>query len=67
MTDELKKIKKKYGEKMAHLCRMVFPSILEIDGLLLDLMLKHFYPTHDLYDDIVNNNLVNGFKSFIYI
>ena len=28
MNNELKQIKKKYGERMMHLCRTLFPTIL---------------------------------------
>lgn len=30
--DDLKQIKNKYGENMMHLCRELFPTILESDG-----------------------------------
>lgn len=33
--DDLKQIKKEYGENMAHLCRELFPTILETPGLLI--------------------------------
>ena len=33
--DDLKLIKKLYGEKMMHLCRTLFPSLLENTCLLL--------------------------------
>ncbi len=66
MNEDLKIIKKKYGEKMAHLCREFFPTLLETEGLLSDLMLKHFEPNHDLYDDIIEQNLEGDFKNYIY-
>ncbi len=66
MNQDLKIIKKKYGEKMAHLCRELFPTILETDGLLLNLMLSHFEPNHDLYDDIISQKKEDDFKDFIY-
>ena len=47
-------IKKKYGENMMHLCRKLFPTILEEDGLLSTLLLTYFMPSRFLYDDIVN-------------
>ena len=49
MNQDLKIIKKKYGEKMAHLCRELFPTLLETDGLLLKLLLDNFEPNHNLY------------------
>ncbi len=63
---DLRKIKKYYGERMSHLCRELFPTLLEQGGLLPDLLLKKFYPSHNLYDDIVKNDLVTEFSNFIY-
>ena len=66
MNEDLKIIKKKYGENMMKLCRKYFPSLLEQKGLLPQLMLEHFVPSHELYDDIVNNDLNTAFKNYIY-
>ncbi len=66
MNEELKIIKKKYGEKMAHFCRDNFPTILETDGLLLKLLLDNFEPSHDLYEDIIEQNKETEFKNYIY-
>lgn len=38
MNYDLKMIKKYYGEDMAHLCRELFPTLLEKEGLLLNLI-----------------------------
>ena len=65
MSDDLNKIKKKYGEKFAHLCRELFPTILETNGLLYRLIESNFYPNKFLYDDIINNKLVSLFQNFI--
>ena len=62
MNSDLKLIKKKYGEEMSHLCRELYPIILEQEGLLSKLLLNHFEPNHFLYEDIVKNDLVNSFK-----
>lgn len=66
MNQDLKIIKKKYGERMMKLCRELFPTILEKEGLLSQLMLDHFEPSHTLYDDIVLNELEDEFKNYIY-
>ena len=66
MVDDLKIIKKKYGENMSHLCRELFPTILEQNGVLSKLMLDNFNETHDLYDDIILHDLIIDFKTFIY-
>jgi len=66
MDVDLKIIKKKYGEKMMHLCRELFPTLLETEGKLSDLMLKLFNPSRYLYEDIVNNHLELEFKDYVY-
>lgn len=66
IKNDLDIIKKKYGENMMHLCRKLFPSILEEEGLLSTLLLTHFMPCRFLYDDIVNNDKVADFKDYIY-
>lgn len=38
MVEELKQIKKIYGEEMMHLCRSLFPTILEHEGVLLHIL-----------------------------
>ena len=64
--NDLKIIKKKYGEQMMHLCRELFPIILETPGLLITLMLRNFEPSKFLYDDIVKNDKQEDFKNYIY-
>ncbi len=66
MNNDLKIIKKKYGEKMAHLCREFFPTLLETEGLLINLMLEHFEPSHDLYENIIEQGKETEFKDYIY-
>lgn len=66
MNNDLKIIKKKYGENMMKLCRNLFPTLLDEPGFLSKIMLDNFYPSHSLYYDIKNNCLENEFKSFIY-
>ncbi len=65
MSDELKKIKDKYGENMMHLCRELFPTILEEENVLLNILKENFAYSKYLYDDIVNNKLIYGFRDFI--
>lgn len=64
--DDLKYIKKYYGEKMMQLCRELFPTILEEPGKLLKLMEESFAHSKYLYYDIVDNALNNQFKNYIY-
>lgn len=62
---DLDKIKNKYGEKMAHLCRTLFPTLLEQDGLLYSILYSKFAPSKFLYSDIIRNNLIDKFKEYI--
>ena len=66
LNKDLEIIKKKYGENMMKLCRKLFPSILEEEGVLSKIILSNFYPNHNLYDDIINNELETSFKNYIY-
>ena len=66
LNKDLEIIKKKYGENMMKLCRDLFPSILEEEGVLSKIILSNFYPNHNLYDDIMYNELENSFKNYIY-
>ena len=66
LNKDLEIIKKKYGENMMKLCRSFFSSILEEEGRLLSILLSNFYPSHTLYDDLEEQNLLEDFKNFIY-
>ena len=48
MNSELKQIKKIYGEDMMHLCRRLFPTVLEEEGKLLNTLMKVLAPTSRL-------------------
>ena len=66
-SDELKRIKKKYGENFMKLCRELFPTILERDGKLEEVLNKTFAGnSRTLYEDIVNAKLERAFKNYIY-
>ena len=66
MTDELKQIKKLYGEDMAHLCRSLFPTILNNEGVLLKILKDNLAPTRSLAQDIIDKDLYDSFKSWVY-
>ena len=66
MINDLKVIRKKYGEKMYHFCRESFPTLLEEPGKLLKLLSDNFHESHSLFDDIVANGKESEFKNFIY-
>lgn len=58
MQEDLKIIKNIFGEKMMHLCRELFPTILEHPGVLSKILLDHFEPSKSLYEDIVDNKVI---------
>lgn len=66
MNNELKKIKKLYGEDMMHFVRERCSTLLETDGLLLETLTKFFYPNKFLYKDLKSNYLLNKFVDYIY-
>ena len=63
--DDLVFIKKHYGEKMMHLCRKLFPTILEDKNKLKEIMDNTFMHSRELYGDLIRYNLVKDFKEFI--
>ncbi len=67
MDKELKKIKKLYGEAMMHFCRDNFALILDIPDLLLNILTSNFHPTHELYKDLEENDLLLEFKEYIFV
>ena len=66
MIDDLKIIRKKYGEKMYHFCREAFPILLEEPGKLSKLLMDNFHESHSLYDDIEADGKLVDFKNYIY-
>jgi hypothetical protein len=58
-------IKKHYGEKMMQLCRKLFPTILEHEGQLFDIIKNSFSYSKILYDDIINNKKEKEFEEYI--
>ena len=66
MNADLKKIKKLYGEKMMHLCRSAFPTILEEPGKLVELMTMNFEPSRFLYEDIEKRSKQDNFIDYIF-
>ncbi len=66
MIDDLKIIRKKYGEKMYHFCRESFPILLEEPGKLSKLLIDNFHESHSLYNDIEVDGKLGDFKNYIY-
>ena len=64
---ELNKIKKEYGERFMKLCRKLFPTILENEGLLYNVLTSSFANnSKTLYDDIQNASWEGKFKNYVY-
>ncbi|MEE3343020.1 MAG: hypothetical protein VZS44_02905 [Bacilli bacterium] len=66
MNKDYNTLKKYYGENFAQLCRGLFPTLLEQEGLLSNIILSKFSPNHYLYDDIVSQESEEDFKNYIY-
>ena len=65
--EELKKIKKKYGENFMKLCRDLFPTLLEQEWKLYEILSSSFSESSkSLYEDIIKHDLKESFKSYIY-
>ena len=68
IMDDLKLIKKYYGENMMHLCRELFPTILEKEGLLFNTLSSKFHPYKYIVEDLTkypNRNDIEIFKEII--
>lgn len=65
MEQDLKWVKKHYGEKMMHMCRELFPTILETEGLLPSILVEHFSQCRHLADDIVKEGQIDNFANYI--
>ena len=66
-TQELKKIKKIYGEKFKNLCREMFQVILEREGTLLPILERKFaHNCNSLYEEITEQCLEEEFRELIY-
>lgn len=51
---------------MMHLCRDIFSTILETPGELSDILDTSFAQPKYLYDDLIENDLLEQFKEYIY-
>ena len=63
---DLRMIKEKYGEKMMHLCREAFPTLLDTEGLLFNILSSTFAYSKNLRDDLVYSFQVEQFIRYIY-
>ncbi len=51
---------------MAKLCRRLFPTLLEQEGILYNLIISNFAPSDNLYQDIITSDKEIEFKNYIY-
>lgn len=63
---DLAYIKKFYGEKFMHLCRSLFPTLLETEGLLSSIIASKFAPTHALCDALEYPEQREKFSAYIF-
>mgnify|MGYP000036155328 CR=1 FL=1 len=67
VSNELKKIKKVYGENFMKSCRDLFPTLLEQEGMLYEILSSSFSDNcKNLYEDIIKADCEEEFKSYIY-
>jgi len=65
MDGELKKIKKVYGEDFAKLCRELFPTILEKEGLLFEILIEKFAPNKNMYTIMSTEDRKDKFQNWV--
>lgn len=65
ISEDLLFIKKHYGEKMMHLCRTLFPTILLQNGVLSNIISANFVPNRHLADDIIKAGKEAEFQIFV--
>lgn len=63
---DLGRIKRHYGEDMMRLCRTLFPTILEKEGVLYKVIDSSFAHSKLLYDDILDNRKIADFQNYIF-
>ena len=66
LSYDLNQIKIKYGEAMMHLSSKLFPTILEEEGVLFEILSENFSYSKELCKDIIDNNKIVDFKNYIY-
>lgn len=64
--EELKKIKRLYGEDFMHLCRNLFSTILEQEGLLIEILQTTFATNSRTLGKDINLVLEDDFKNYIF-
>ena len=65
-SKELEQIKKIYGEKFMHLCRRLFPTLLEQEGILLEVLTSTFAANSRTLGQDIKPEQEEMFKNLIY-
>lgn len=65
-SKELNRIKKLYGEKFMHLCRRLFPTLLEQEGLLTKILEENFSTNSRTLGEDITEEIEEDFKNFIF-
>ena len=65
-SKELNRIKKLYGEKFMHLCRRLFPTLLEQEGLLTQILEENFSTNSRTLGEDITEKMEEEFKNFIF-
>ena len=65
-SKELNRIKKLYGEKFMHLCRRLFPTLLEQEGLLTQILEENFSTNSRTLGEDITEEMEEDFKNFIF-
>ena len=65
VIDDLKLIKKHYGENLAKFCRSNLSTILEHSGVLWKVINENFAQTHAIYDDLEQNSEFSNFINIV--
>ena len=63
---ELNRIKKLYGEKFMHLCRRLFPTLLEREGLLIQILEENFSTNSRTLGEDITEEMEEDFKNYIF-
>lgn len=66
MDKDLRHIKKRYGEKLAHICEELFPTLLDTPDLLPQILDRKFDKTSSLGEALSTEDLQQEFKDFVY-
>ena len=65
-SKELNRIKKLYGEKFMHLCRRLFPTLLEQEGILTQILEENFSTNSRTLGEDITERMEEYFKNFIF-